>query len=415
VLALHTWTLDTTPLAEVLRVAKRVGWDGIELRRVDFARAAEAGKRAEDVLALVEASGLGVACVGVEPGWMGAEDAERERLFGAFAESCRWAAELGARTVMSPVDRGRLDLRRAATSLRAVGELAVKHGVRLALEFNSQAEQLNTLASVREVLALASDPSCGLLLDTYHLGRSGATLAEIEKVPLAEIAYVQFSDVPRSGLEPGKALDRLPPGRGSVPFKEIFALLARKGYRGFMSYEAPNPAAWARPAEDVAREALEAVLAPAAVRAAGAIPVPLNHRLVADEVAYILDHSDARAVVVSDAFLGTVAEVRSGASRVRSWIVVGSARRPWAEHFDDLIATGDPTPISADPAQGLGGSMIYTGGTTGRPKGALRGSVDPAVTRRLMEAFGLAEPHVHLVAGPLYHSAPSGFAHFTQV
>ena len=257
-LALHTWTLDTTPLAEVLRVAKRVGWDGIELRRVDFARAAEAGKRAEDVLALVEASGLGVACVGVEPGWMGAEDAERERLFGAFAESCRWAAELGARTVMSPVDRGRLDLRRAATSLRAVGELAVKHGVRLALEFNSQAEQLNTLASVREVLALANDPSCGLLLDTYHLGRSGATLAEIEMVPLAEIAYVQFSDVPRSGLAPGKALDRLPPGRGSVPFKEIFALLARKGYRGFMSYEAPNPAAWARPAEDVAREALEA-------------------------------------------------------------------------------------------------------------------------------------------------------------
>src|SRR6058998_393084 len=231
-LALHTWTLDTTPFAEVLRVAKRVGWDGIELRRVDFARAAEAGKRAEDVLALVEASGLGVECVGVEPGWMGAEGAERERLFGAFAESCRWAAALGARTV--------------------------KHAVRLALEFNSQAEQLNRLASVREVLALANDPSCGLLLDTYHLGRSGATLAEIEKVPLAEIAYVQFSDVPRSGLEPGKALDRLPPGRGSVPFKEIFALLARKGYRGFMSYEAPNPAAWARPAEDVAREALEA-------------------------------------------------------------------------------------------------------------------------------------------------------------
>ena len=163
------------------------------------------------------------------------------------------------------------------------------------------------------------------------------------------------------------------------------------------------------------KNALEAVLAPAAVRAAGAIPVPLNHRLVADEVAYILDHSDARAVVVSDAFLGTVELVRSGASRVRSWIVVGSARRPWAEHIDDLIATGDPTPIPADSAQGLGGSMIYTGGTTGRPKGALRGSVDPTVTRRLMEAFGLAEPHVHLVAGPLYHSAPSGFAHFTQV
>jgi sugar phosphate isomerase/epimerase len=75
------------------------------------------------------------------------------------------------------------------------------------------------------------------------------------------MAYVQYSDVPRTGLEPGKALDRLPPGRGSVPFKEIFALLDRKGYRGFMSYEAPNPAAWARPAGEVAREALEATRA----------------------------------------------------------------------------------------------------------------------------------------------------------
>src|SRR3989475_10701282 len=101
-LALHTWTLDTTPLAEVLRVAKRVGWDGIELRRVDFARAAEAGKRAEGVLALVEASGLGVAGVGGEPGGVGAQGAGRGRLFGAFPGSCRVAARRGARPVRSP-------------------------------------------------------------------------------------------------------------------------------------------------------------------------------------------------------------------------------------------------------------------------------------------------------------------------
>jgi 2-keto-myo-inositol isomerase len=260
-LALHTWTLDTTPLAEVLRVARRVGWDGIELRRVDFARAAERGQSAADVIARVKASGLRVACVGVELGWMEAEGAERARLLRAFAESCRWAAELGAETVMSPVDKGQVDRVRAAASVREVGALAAAQSVRLALEFNSQAEQFNTLGSVRELLALASHPGCGLLLDTYHLGRSGATLGAIDQVSLEEMAYVQFSDVPERGLEPGKALDRLPPGRGSVPFKEIFASLERKGYRGFMSYEAPNPAAWARPAEDVAREALEATRA----------------------------------------------------------------------------------------------------------------------------------------------------------
>jgi sugar phosphate isomerase/epimerase len=159
------------------------------------------------------------------------------------------------------VDRGRGDVAAAAASVREVGDIAARHGVRLAVEFNSQAEQLNALAPMREVMSRAGHKSCGLLLDTYHLGRSGARLAEIEDVAPAEIAYVQYSDVPRSGLEPGKALDRLPPGQGSVPFKEIFGAIAAKGYPGYLSYEAPNPAAWARPAPEVAREALRATLA----------------------------------------------------------------------------------------------------------------------------------------------------------
>ncbi len=260
-LALHTWTLDTTPLADALRATKAAGWDGVELRRIDFARAAEKGQAAAEVLALVKASGLRVACVGVELGWMFADGDERRKLMQAFDESCRWAVALGCQTVMSASDRGRGDLARAASNMREAGDIAAGHRVKLAVEFNSQAEQLNNLDVMRGVVAKAAHPSCGLLLDTYHLQRSGASLAAIEDVALDEIAYVQYSDVPRTGLEPGKALDRLPPGRGSVPFKEIFALLDRKGYRGFMSYEAPNPAAWARPAEEVAREALDATRA----------------------------------------------------------------------------------------------------------------------------------------------------------
>jgi fatty-acyl-CoA synthase/long-chain acyl-CoA synthetase len=161
---------------------------------------------------------------------------------------------------------------------------------------------------------------------------------------------------------------------------------------------------------------LEAMVAAAATRAAGAIPVPMNHRLVAEEVAYILDHSDATAVFVGDQFLPVADRVRPAAPNVRRWILVGGERRPWAERLDELIARGDPAPLPEDATQGLGGSMIYTGGTTGRPKGALRHGLDATVARRFMEAFGLAEPgHVHLVAGPLYHSAPGGFATYAHV
>lgn len=267
-LALHTWTLDTTPLADVLRIARRTGWDAIELRRIDFARAAEAGQSAAAVLDLVRKSGLSVACVGVELGWMFAEGAERQRLLRAVAESCRWAAGLQCQTVMSPVDRGRGDSDRAVASIREVGDLAARHGVRLALEFNSQAEQLNTLDRVREVVTHAAHPHCGLLVDSYHLQRSGGNPRVLRDLAPEEIAYVQYSDVPRDGLRPGMTTDRLPPGKGIVPFAEFFQVLGERRYQGYLSYEAPNPSSWARDPEEVAREALQATRAvlPAASR-----------------------------------------------------------------------------------------------------------------------------------------------------
>jgi 4-hydroxyphenylpyruvate dioxygenase len=259
-LALHTWTLDATPLADVLRIAAATGWDGVELRRLDFRRAEESGRPADSVLDLVRASGLAVACVGVEFGWMWADGGERKRLLAVFDEQCRRAVAVGCETVMSPVDKGRGDLTKAAASVREVGDIAAAHGVRLAVEFNSQCEQLNTLPLLRELLARAAHPSCGLLLDTYHLGRSGAPLREVDGVTPPEIAYVQLSDPP-ARTEPGKVLDRLPPGQGTYPFREFFAILAAKGYTGFASYEAPNEAAWKRDPLDVAREAIQATRA----------------------------------------------------------------------------------------------------------------------------------------------------------
>lgn len=264
-LALHSWTLDSTPLAEVLAIARQTGWDAVELRRVDFDRAESAGQSEAEVLNLVRESGLPVSAVGVESGWMFALGAQRERLLEVFTRSCVAAARLDCSIVMSPVDKESGDLRQAAASVREVGDIAARYGVRVALEFNSQVPQFNSLESVREVLAMADQRACGLLLDTYHLQRSGCGGRGFAAVPLEEIAYVQYSDVPRDGLQPGFVLDRLPPGAGSVAFGEVFGLLAEMGYAGALSYEAPNPAAWARDPAQVAREALlatRAVLSP---------------------------------------------------------------------------------------------------------------------------------------------------------
>jgi acyl-CoA synthetase (AMP-forming)/AMP-acid ligase II len=159
----------------------------------------------------------------------------------------------------------------------------------------------------------------------------------------------------------------------------------------------------------------EFLVASAAARAAGAIPVPVNHRLTADEATYVLDDSDAAVVFASDAFLPMVDAIRHRVPGVRRFVAVGAERRPWAEHIDDLIAGGRPEPLDI-PEDASGGSMVYTAGTTGKPKGARRRGMDPEGTVLRLQALDLVDPtHVHLVAGPLYHSAPSGFALFAHL
>src|SRR4029453_13878247 len=111
--------------------ARASGWNGMELRRLDFRRAEESGRPADSVLDLVRASGLPVACVGVEFGWMWTDGAERARLLAVFDEQRRGAPPRGCHTVMTPVDKARGDVARAPTGVREVGDIPARHGVRL--------------------------------------------------------------------------------------------------------------------------------------------------------------------------------------------------------------------------------------------------------------------------------------------
>jgi acyl-CoA synthetase (AMP-forming)/AMP-acid ligase II len=162
-----------------------------------------------------------------------------------------------------------------------------------------------------------------------------------------------------------------------------------------------------------AHNAGEVLVTSAAVRAVGAVPVPMNHRLTAEEAAYILDNSDAAVLFAGDAFLPVVERVRGGAARLRHVVTIGAERRPWAAHLADLLTHGSPAPVNGP--DGLGGSMLYTAGTTGKPKGARRQGGDPRASLPRLAALDCVAPDdVHLVAGPLYHSAPGGFAAYAH-
>lgn len=257
--ALHTWTLDTTPFADVLTIAKAVGFDAIEIRRVDFIRSFAAGMNNAQVIDLIRGSGLKVSAVGVEYGWMFAQGDERQRLFDVFRESCENAVTLDCRTLMSAIGPGNASVEDAVEATRIAAHLAAEYGLKLAIEFQYGHPIVNSLESLRAVIARAQRPAVGLLLDAYHLQRAGLSERGIAEVRPEEILYFQYSDVPDAPIPTFPPTDRLPPGHGVIDWATMLRTLAVAGYRGYLSYEAPNPTHWAHPPEDVAAEGLSAM------------------------------------------------------------------------------------------------------------------------------------------------------------
>ncbi|MFC3231342.1 acyl-CoA synthetase [Marinibaculum pumilum] len=151
------------------------------------------------------------------------------------------------------------------------------------------------------------------------------------------------------------------------------------------------------------------------------VHVNVNYRYTADEVRYILDNSDAETVVFGREFAPVVTQIAAALPQVRRWLMVedGAAAEPpaCAGRFEDLATGGDGAPlrIARSPDDLF---FIYTGGTTGMPKGVMwrqdalrRALLNPAVTPeipvdledhlRILRAAGSGP--VNLPACPLMH------------
>ena len=262
-IGLHTWTLDTTPLPDVLRIARETGYNAVELRHADFVRCIESGMTNEQVLDMIRASGLVVSCVGLETGMLFAQGAEAKRLFDSMDVMCGRAAALGCEVMMvAPGTNPATNVKDAARNFATGCDIAQKHGLLCALEFGSRHPVVNRLAVAREIVALADKPNAGLLIDTYHAQCVGDGGRGFEDVPAQEIVAFQFSDAPPGPLVmDGPALDRLAPGKGVVQWREVLQLLVEKGYDRYINYEAPNPALWSRPPAEVALEGVTQIRA----------------------------------------------------------------------------------------------------------------------------------------------------------
>jgi acyl-CoA synthetase (AMP-forming)/AMP-acid ligase II len=133
----------------------------------------------------------------------------------------------------------------------------------------------------------------------------------------------------------------------------------------------------------------------------------VNTHFTPEEVSYVIDDSDAKAVFVDASMADLAAHIRAANTAVVAHLAVGDNLPGWQTYQDALGAAGEAPPLSD------GSEMLYSSGTTGRPKAVRRplpndgnGSWAQSVLEMaLTHKYGMSRSSVYLSPAPLYHAA----------
>lgn len=166
------------------------------------------------------------------------------------------------------------------------------------------------------------------------------------------------------------------------------------------------------------RNSVEWALCGQVIGAMGLRFSPINWHLVADEIAYIVDDCDADVVFFGSEYAATVDAMRAKTPKVKAWVCMDGTVRGALS----LAELEREAPVDAKPPEHkrAGGSISYTGGTSGKPKGAKRSGMpaNPQFMMGMLNEWGLLSmmPHpIQLVMAPLYHAMPAAWLNVIQI
>jgi len=268
------------PIVELIDIAAKAGYQAIEPWVGELDAYAKGGGSLKDLGKRIADAGLAVPDAIGFAEWVvedagrrakGLEQAKRDmdtvrQVGGTHLAAPPVGATGGASKRDDPkFTQPVIDLLAAADRYRALLDLGKEIGVTPVVEVWGFSKTLKRLGEVLLVAAECGDPAGCVLPDVYHLYKGGSDFAGLGLLAGRAIGIFHVNDYPKIDREKIADADRVYPGDGVAPLKEVFAALRASGYRGFVSLELFNRDYWKQDPHAVAKTGLEKMKAVAAL------------------------------------------------------------------------------------------------------------------------------------------------------
>ena len=229
-------------LTEKLRAAADAGFDGVEIFEPDLVAAPESP---QEVAALARRLGLTLDLYQPFRDAEGVTPELFDQVLHRANEKFRLMEQLDIDTILvcSNVATATVDDDEVcADQLRHLGDLAQRHGVRVAYEALAWGRFVDDYRHAWRIVELADHPAVGTCLDSFHILSRGHDPSAIEQIPGDKIFFLQLADAPALSMDvlSWSRHHRLFPGEGSFDLSTFVTHVVRTGYAGPLSLEVFN-------------------------------------------------------------------------------------------------------------------------------------------------------------------------------
>jgi sugar phosphate isomerase/epimerase len=249
-------------IVDEIGIAARAGYQAIEPWINELERFVQQGGRLPDLGRRIQDAGLQVESAIGFTEWIVDDDGRRQRGVEATRRAMDMVRQIGGRRLAAPpagaTNQADLPLPRVAERYRAILDVGAQIGVVPQVELWGFSRTLSRLGECAFVAIESGHPQACILADVYHLYKGGSGFSSIGLLGPAALHVVHMNDYP---AQPPRAqitdAQRIYPGDGVAPLRDLLRDLRRSGFRGILSLELFNREYWTQDALTVARTGLE--------------------------------------------------------------------------------------------------------------------------------------------------------------